>query len=91
MASRFYSLASPRVLPVYPSFLLPLRQHQNLVEFYPSRGHSEAVAFLSKGEFNVRNLAYRTGAIARVKRRLDPFTLFTLLLIPANKNNLEKG
>jgi hypothetical protein len=31
----FYSMASPRVLPVYPSLYLLLKKHYDFFEFYP--------------------------------------------------------
>ena len=39
-------MASPRVLPVYPSCYLRLREHHNYVEFSPSRRHRKPVLVL---------------------------------------------
>jgi hypothetical protein len=40
--------ASPRVLPVYPSFYVKLRQHFNSVEFYPSRKHEKPMVVFAR-------------------------------------------
>jgi hypothetical protein len=42
------NVASPRVLPVYPSFYLKLRQHFDFVEFYPSKRHRKPILLLIK-------------------------------------------
>jgi hypothetical protein len=42
------SMASPRVLPVYPSFYLRLRKHYNFIEFYPSKRHRKPMLLLIK-------------------------------------------
>jgi hypothetical protein len=42
-------MASPRVLPVYPSFYLRLIEQHNYVEFYSSRRHRKPMLVVARG------------------------------------------
>ena len=42
-------VASPRVLPVYPSFYLRLIKQHKYVEFYPSKRHRKPMLVLVRG------------------------------------------